>query len=78
MFSNITLSDALCDGDCNGSAVATGIGGNGGPFTYSWDNVPSSGGISNTNAANGLCDNTSTHYTWKIIKTALMILLLTL
>ena len=59
MFSNITLSDALCDGDCNGSAVATGIGGNGGPFTYSWDNVPSSGGISNTNAANGLCDNTS-------------------
>ena len=59
MYSNIVLSDALCDGDCNGSAAASGVGGNGGPFTYTWDDVPTSGGISNTNTANGLCENTS-------------------
>ena len=57
MFSNVILTDAQCNNDCNGSAVSNGSGGNGGPFTYSWDNVPSSGGISNTNAVNGLCEN---------------------
>ena len=57
-YGTINLTDALCNGDCNGNAVATGVGGNGGPFSYSWDNVPSSGGISNSNTANGLCENT--------------------
>ena len=55
----ISLTDALCDGDCNGSAEATPVGGNGGPFEYLWDNAPSTGGIGSNTTVTGLCENTT-------------------
>ena len=58
-YGTINLTDALCDGDCNGSAEASPVGGNGGPFEYLWDDIPSSGGLSTSNIVNGLCENTT-------------------
>ncbi|MGE0562119.1 MAG: gliding motility-associated C-terminal domain-containing protein [Flavobacteriales bacterium] len=51
IYPNVTVTDILCFGDCNGSATANPTGGNGG-YTYQWSanaapNVLTNPGISN-------------------------------
>ena len=56
---DIVLTDANCDGDDDGSAISNASGGNGGPFTFLWDEIPSVGGISAINTVNGLIEGTT-------------------
>ena len=53
---NIILTDASCDGENDGSAISNASGGNGGPFTFLWDEIPSVGGISTINTVNNLME----------------------
>ena len=50
---NIAITDALCFGDCNGSATTNPIGGNG-PYTFLWSDAQT------TQTATGLCAGTYT------------------
>ena len=60
IFGNVILTDALCDGDCNGEGLANGLGGNGGPYTYSWESVtPSAVIATGASSSTILCENTT-------------------
>lgn len=47
----VTPVDASCNGVCDGEVLVTPAGGDGGPYTYLWDDPGASTGIS----VNGLC-----------------------
>ena len=48
---NFTITPPTCAGDCNGQVVATGAGGNGGPYIFDW-------GFTTNNPAQQLCADT--------------------
>lgn len=52
---NITTTAPLCFGGCDGSALASPVGGTG-PYTYAWSTVP----VQTTANATGLCAGTYT------------------
>ncbi len=47
---NVTSTNIVCNGDCDGTATANPTGGNP-PYTYSWNTVP----VQTTQTATGLC-----------------------
>jgi gliding motility-associated-like protein len=49
----ITITEPTCNGDCDAIIDVVPAGGNGGPYTYSWSVVPTSG--QGTNPGAGFC-----------------------
>ncbi|MEX1002275.1 MAG: gliding motility-associated C-terminal domain-containing protein [Crocinitomicaceae bacterium] len=50
---SLTFTEPTCNGDCDGEVDINPAGGNGGPYTYSWSPVPTSG--QGTNPGIGFC-----------------------
>ncbi|MBN4072965.1 SprB repeat-containing protein, partial [Crocinitomix catalasitica] len=55
---NYTITPPSCFGDCDAEVLASPTGGNGGPWTYFWSTVPTSG--QGTNPGIGFCSGTFT------------------
>ncbi|MBD3639022.1 MAG: gliding motility-associated C-terminal domain-containing protein [Crocinitomicaceae bacterium] len=53
---SLTITPPTCTGDCDAEVLVTPSGGNGGPYTYSWSPVPTSG--QGTNPGVGFCAGT--------------------
>lgn len=53
IIANPTITPPTCNGDCDASILLNPSGGNGGPYTFLWDPIPTSGATSNP--GDGFC-----------------------